>query len=492
MNLELHHITFNNDAYLDNKFEIEIYFHNNIKNNELVYISRQLLSKETVVINEQFIIDKKLYEVYSILKIMFKFQNKETTELEFLIDIKTLLNQKYNENNYYVQSYTFKNDTNVITLYYVFNGLIDSSVTKNNKGSEENTDEYLFNEDEVKLRITELTPLMITFPNKITPSRKITRSIEAILSWHDYYFTLKIYIILNLIILFPSLFIFMGLIISITPLKIRVINQLYFHFEKYFIENESNHIKIKNNMNYIHDQMTLMVNINKICEFIFYNNDKSIYYKFFDRFYLIVIVIIIVYFTFNIKVYLIILLYFVFVEVKFNYANLIFLKLKEYILNKNDINISNNLIANNIRKKINNILTDKSKLVKTVDNSIGSRLVLNKFKSLIVADKILYKELFYYENERWVLGIWSPKNLLLFERNKNSDITGSFEISENSFNYYNNYEWTSVWIIEKNDFTDTYGYQYSSNFKTQFKKNNYTGCYVRRKKIKRKSELKIN
>lgn len=86
-----------------------------------------------------------------------------------------------------------------------------------------------------------------------------------------------------------------------------------------------------------------------------------------------------------------------------------------------------------------------------------------------------------FENERWWMFVGWAKNLILNERPLWSDILGKKPLDKNMCLLPENFQWESEWKVEVNNNTDDQGWEYSSDFNSQFVAENI-GKYVRRRK----------
>lgn len=87
-----------------------------------------------------------------------------------------------------------------------------------------------------------------------------------------------------------------------------------------------------------------------------------------------------------------------------------------------------------------------------------------------------------YENERWWMFVGWAKNLIMNERPLWSDISGKNYMDKNSvFLPNSDYQWMGDWKVEATDNCDAQGWEYASDFNSDFG-SKPLGKYVRRRK----------
>jgi hypothetical protein len=94
-----------------------------------------------------------------------------------------------------------------------------------------------------------------------------------------------------------------------------------------------------------------------------------------------------------------------------------------------------------------------------------------------------------YENERWWMLVGWAKNLIMNERPLWSDISGKYYLDKNSVFLPNNehYQWVSDWQVIATDNTDSNGWEYASDFNSNFGPH-HNGKFVRRRKWVRQAK----
>jgi hypothetical protein len=124
------------------------------------------------------------------------------------------------------------------------------------------------------------------------------------------------------------------------------------------------------------------------------------------------------------------------------------------------------------------LISSPNNIKDVFDNLKEKTVKLSDFSS---EEEVLKFEI--YENERWWVVVGWSKNLILNERPLWSDIAGKTFMDKNSVFLPNNeeYTWGGDWRVEANENSDSEGWEYSSDFNSNFV-NNLKGKYVRRRK----------
>jgi hypothetical protein len=161
------------------------------------------------------------------------------------------------------------------------------------------------------------------------------------------------------------------------------------------------------------------------------------------------------------------------------------------------------IVASNNSKRLNKKVEPGLKYM--IENSVLNNYPINsegtpKIKKIIFSNEFsnyenvstefndikASQELFKYElheNERWWMFLGWAKNLIMNERPLWSDISGKFYMDKNSVFLPNNeeYSWVGDWRIEMNEISDAQGWEYATDFKSEFGSKS-TGKIVRRRK----------
>lgn len=137
---------------------------------------------------------------------------------------------------------------------------------------------------------------------------------------------------------------------------------------------------------------------------------------------------------------------------------------------------------NDIFKNINNIAQDPNakqiNLCNDISNDLSCKTQTLKYE--------------IYENERWWMFVGWTKNLIGNERPIWSDISGKNYLDFKSvFLPGVNYEWIGNWTVELTDKNDNNGWEYASDFNSQFSLTNFSK-YVRKRKWVRYAKMVDN
>lgn len=107
---------------------------------------------------------------------------------------------------------------------------------------------------------------------------------------------------------------------------------------------------------------------------------------------------------------------------------------------------------------------------------------LSKSQTLPSNKQVIKYEI--YENERWWMFVGWNKNMIMNEIPTWCKVDNQKEYCEKNMVFLPNndqFKWSGEWKIEKNPHSDNLGWEYSSDFHSQFNQDSY-GKYVRRRK----------
>ncbi len=109
---------------------------------------------------------------------------------------------------------------------------------------------------------------------------------------------------------------------------------------------------------------------------------------------------------------------------------------------------------------------------------------LLKNSSLFTNTKTMFKKVFFYENNRWMLvSGFIPTNL---ERPHYSDVSGNFQINPKEVPLEHSWSWKGNWEIVLNQDTDEKGWSYANSFGSTFSSVCKKFSFVRRRLWARK------